>query len=300
MKNSIIQVATGGIGNALHFIPLLKALHKADWKVDIWITKESLWPVCEIFNYLPGVTALCGSTENIPSPYLYDKLLLSSRPENRSFFQGLYPEIEKKILWYDYYPDILGCYLTESEYKFSLFRNELPDVLMPDNHITTSLMDENTLGVFAGYADGRDLKAWPYFTELCKRVRNVMVFGLPLDIKKGHWPEHVGFFSGSLREIVEKIRHLKVFVGNCAGITNLASVTGIPTIIIYGPTCKIKNRPEGANVIQVYSNDVQCRPCQRKDRKTYLSENCDTRTCLYSIKPDQVVQIIEKYIQVSD
>jgi ADP-heptose:LPS heptosyltransferase len=167
---------------------------------------------------------------------------------------------------------------------------------MPDNHIATPIMNENSLGVFAGYAKGRDLKAWPYFAELCTRVRNVLVFGLPTDIQRVHWPKNVSFFSGSLSEIFEKIRHLKVFVGNCAGITNLASVTGIPTIIIYGPTCEIKNRPEGANVIQVFSNDLQCRPCQRKDRKTYLSENCDTRTCLYSIKPGNVVQLIEKFI----
>ncbi len=51
------------------------------------------------------------------------------------------------------------------------------------------------------------------------------------------------------------------FVGIDCGLAHVAAALGVPTVVMFGATSEIKNRPLGPRV-RVMTRDVDCRPCQ--------------------------------------
>jgi ADP-heptose:LPS heptosyltransferase len=55
-------------------------------------------------------------------------------------------------------------------------------------------------------------------------------------------------------EVAEHLRRCKGYLGNDSGITHLAAMLGIPTLVLFGPTDPVLWRPVGpcVRVIQDY------------------------------------------------
>ena len=71
-------------------------------------------------------------------------------------------------------------------------------------------------------------------------------------------------------------------IGNDSGICHLAAFTGLPTLVVFGPTDPAKWKPIGRSVAIVRS-DLDCSPCLEKDKNI-----CDSMKCLRSITPERV------------
>ena len=69
----------------------------------------------------------------------------------------------------------------------------------------------------------------------------------------------------SLREAAGIIARSRGFVGIDTGLTHIAAAVGAPTVVLFGATSEIKNRPLGPRV-RVLTRDLPCRPCQMTPR----------------------------------
>ena len=66
---------------------------------------------------------------------------------------------------------------------------------------------------------GSARKNWPYFDELISRLPQALVLK-----------------NLSLREVAQRLRRCRAYIGNDSGITHLAAYLGCPTIALFGPT----------------------------------------------------------------
>jgi ADP-heptose:LPS heptosyltransferase len=88
--------------------------------------------------------------------------------------------------------------------------------------------------------------------------------------------------------LVGILRQASLFVGNNAGVAQIASFLGTPTIVIFGPTS-----PQTWHVPSETSRavrlDIACSPCFYRDRELGTPEGCATRECLVGLSPQRVL-----------
>ncbi|OGP79291.1 MAG: hypothetical protein A2V86_08660 [Deltaproteobacteria bacterium RBG_16_49_23] len=82
----------------------------------------------------------------------------------------------------------------------------------------------------------------------------------------------------SLTQLGEVYRHCDLYIGGDTGPMHIASLMGIPVVVIYGPTDPVVNEPFGPHR-KVFKN-VGCNPC--RDR------SCKELKCLKEITVDDV------------
>jgi len=89
-------------------------------------------------------------------------------------------------------------------------------------------------------------------------------------------------------ELAAALRSARGFVGNDAGVAQLAGVLGVPTAVIFGPADPVRWKPLGPRVT-VLRPAVDCAPCFETE-----PQNCDGERprCLLETHPVQVQQAI--------
>jgi lipopolysaccharide heptosyltransferase I len=86
----------------------------------------------------------------------------------------------------------------------------------------------------------------------------------------------------SLKQLAGIYQHCHLYIGGDTGPMHIASLMGIPVVVIYGPTDPVVNAPyDGTPSIQVRS-ELPCSPCRDRD--------CQRLDCLRAIKPDDVLR----------
>jgi ADP-heptose:LPS heptosyltransferase len=78
------------------------------------------------------------------------------------------------------------------------------------------------------------------------------------------------------------LRNAVLFVGNDSGVAQLAASTGIPSLLIFGPTSPVTWAPDQPNVTTIHRSIV-CSPCLYVDRSLGTPEGCETRECLLDL-----------------
>jgi len=73
------------------------------------------------------------------------------------------------------------------------------------------------------------------------------------------------------------------FIGNDSGISHLAAFTGMPTVVIFGPSSPKRWKPFGRSV-EVLRPETDCKPCFETGKA-----DCKERKCLEQTTPDMVV-----------
>jgi lipopolysaccharide heptosyltransferase I len=121
----------------------------------------------------------------------------------------------------------------------------------------------------------RDLKASVLFTWGDGELEGVE--GIRKQMKE---PSLLGPRTVSLTQLGEVYRHCDLYVGGDTGPMHIASLMGIPAVVIYGPTNPIENEPFG-NHIKV-RREVGCNPCHEYSCKELL--------CIKAISPDEVFE----------
>jgi len=76
------------------------------------------------------------------------------------------------------------------------------------------------------------------------------------------------------------------FIGNDSGISHLAAFTGIPTVVIFGPSSPKRWKPFGRSV-EVLRPATDCTPCFETEKS-----NCKEMKCLEQTTPDMVVGVL--------
>ena len=77
----------------------------------------------------------------------------------------------------------------------------------------------------------------------------------------------------SLTQLGEVYRHCDLYIGGDTGPMHIASLMGIPVVVIYGPTDPIVNEPFGQH--KKVRKEVGCNPCRKR--------SCKELTCLKAL-----------------
>lgn len=110
-------------------------------------------------------------------------------------------------------------------------------------------------------------KRWPYFTHLAKRFRDVAVVGTPDDLHSNGleglvFPDHVRSFAGKLTllQTAELMASSGLVVANDSGLAHVAGASGVPTVILFGPTPDrtLGQLPPNVTVVRA---GLPCEPC---------------------------------------
>lgn len=87
-----------------------------------------------------------------------------------------------------------------------------------------------------------------------------------------------------LPEIASLLASATLYIGNDSGISHLTSLTGVPELILFGPTDHEVWRPLGQNVTVIRS-DIHCSPCGQE-----VYQECPDAFCLSGLAPERVFE----------
>jgi ADP-heptose:LPS heptosyltransferase len=129
-----------------------------------------------------------------------------------------------------------------------------------------------------------ELKATVIFTWGSEEL--AWVEGIQKEMKE---PSILGPRTESLVQLGEVYRHCDLYIGGDTGPMHIASLMGIPAVVIYGPTDPIVNEPFGKH--RKVRKEVGCNPCRKR--------SCKELTCLKMITVDDVFKATEEILSVT-
>jgi lipopolysaccharide heptosyltransferase I len=112
------------------------------------------------------------------------------------------------------------------------------------------------------------------------------VEGIRKEMKK---PSLLGPKTESLTQLGEVYRHCDLYIGGDTGPMHVASLMGIPAVVIYGPTDPTENEPIG-NHIKV-RKEVGCNPCHEY--------SCKELFCIKAISADEVFKATKEILRLT-
>jgi ADP-heptose:LPS heptosyltransferase len=139
-------------------------------------------------------------------------------------------------------------------------------------------------------------KCWPYpnFAALGRLLKQnsdaaTYLFGGKSDnlngVKSGDFDLNlVG--KSDLKETMEKISEMDIFVTNDSGLMHIAASLQVPVVSIFGPTDECKNAPVGRKHL-VIKQELECRPCYEPWGRIKCIQNVNYK-CLNDISPETV------------
>lgn len=135
-------------------------------------------------------------------------------------------------------------------------------------------------------------KRWPYFAELAKTLLDavptlqIRLIGGKDDEGDGFFPEAPGLVDLrgrlTLSETAWVLRQSALAVGNDCGPMHIADAVRVPSIVLFGPTCELKNGPWQSGIPM--SSDLKCRPCQFDAS----SDTCTEGECMKRLSAELV------------
>lgn len=102
-------------------------------------------------------------------------------------------------------------------------------------------------------------------------------------------PSLLGPRTESLTQLGEVYRRCDLYIGGDTGPTHIASLVGIPAVVIYGPTDPIENEPFGKHM--KVRKEVGCNPCRRY--------SCKELACIKAISADDVFKAAKEILGVT-
>lgn len=93
--------------------------------------------------------------------------------------------------------------------------------------------------------------------------------------------------------LLNLFRSAAAYVGNDSGASHLAAWTGLPSVVIFGPTDPARWRPLGS-AVEIVQPPLECVPCFEVE-----AANCAVEDCLTATMPENVLDALERLILVS-
>jgi len=100
-------------------------------------------------------------------------------------------------------------------------------------------------------------------------------------------PSLLGPKTESLTQLGEVYRHCDLYIGGDTGPMHVASLMGIPAVVIYGPTDPVENEPIGDHI--KVRKEVVCSPCHEY--------SCKELSCIKTISADEVFEATKKILR---
>jgi heptosyltransferase I len=130
----------------------------------------------------------------------------------------------------------------------------------------------------------RELKATIFFTWGHGELE--WVEGIRKEMKEHSF---LGPKTESLTQLGEVYRYCDLYIGGDTGPMHIASLMGIPVVVIYGPTDPIENEPMGNHV--KIRKEVGCNPCHKY--------SCSELLCIKAISADEVFKATKSLLELT-
>ncbi len=139
--------------------------------------------------------------------------------------------------------------------------------LQPDGPLAEAEPEPRSLWLAVHPGSGSEQKNWPedHWTECLRKLAEVkdlrlLMVGGEAEVSRLHrlagvWPtDRLALaVNQPLEQLARRVARCQAFLGHDSGITHLAAALGIPTLVLWGPTCQAVWRPLGQNVRILHS-----------------------------------------------
>lgn len=95
-----------------------------------------------------------------------------------------------------------------------------------------------------------------------------------------------------LSQLAALIAGSDLYLGNDSGVSHLAAMLGVRTIVLFGPSDSEQWAPHGDRVT-VVRHDLECSPCELPNMRS-----CLHRSCLTALYPREVMEILMRLPEV--
>lgn len=292
-ETKVLVVMNAGIGNAVEATPLVQAIRMLWPRAEITIYP----PVGDLFDDWCVVDHVARSADNLNGKSFTHTFVTCSSLVSEC---GDYCDLGKvhRVV------KLLGPQFLKPERQYNLdmirrlgYKGLTPPLYVsirePENTFPSSppqiclIPGSKLLRVWRN-------KRWPYFGELTevllKEHETARVFFL--GTREDQVPS--GVFRSprvidlrdrlTLRETAWVLRHANLAIGNDCGPMHMADAVQTPSIIIFGPTCELKNGPMYKSIVA--TNAFKCALCQYNG--DFLS--CENPVCMTELSPDIVLK----------
>jgi hypothetical protein len=289
----------GGIGNIVLATPLLWALARLGFRVDLLLaadyagTRELLRPWSAVRDiFLDGDLARLAPR--------YDYIVPANPPFYAGRLMGASAGLGRKLAR----PADALFYRDEQEFYLSFARQlgyadeSPPEVCLPISAAPPEGITAETVILAPGCKTGlMAAKRWPHFPELASSFENVAIVGTGDDLRQRDgtplvFPAHARSLVDrlTLRQTAETMAGAGVVIANDSGLAHVAAAVGVPTLILFGPTPDRSLGPFPRNVTTLRLG-LACEPCWFGAR--FVA--CGSRiTCLAGMEVRAVVAEIRR------
>lgn len=293
-KTVLVHLASG-IGNIVLATPLLLALHRHGFVVDLLLDAD--YPeTADLFLDWQTVRAVYSGHNRprgrydvrVPAipPFYWGRFQRSyrgradavARPPDELFYRD-------ERAYYLKFAQALGCGVDDHLYAF-----------LPVAPALTQGVSRKTLVLAPGCKTSEmAAKRWPYFDRLAEFFADVAIVGTADDLHRFdgspiRFPDHVRLLTGrlTLRETAGVLAACGAVVANDSGLGHLAAALGVPTILLFGPTphLTLGRFPPNVTVLRA---GLPCEPCWRARPLSACGARVD---CLAQLPVDAAVAAI--------
>ncbi len=271
------------------------------WRFIVGLRKQKFDVVLDFHGILKSglLSFLSGSRERIG----YDR---SSTKEGNSLFSNVKVRLPKeKISRFERNFALLrGMGLEVEDFKYSLH------ISPPDREYVASFLKSSAtplkrplIAIHPGTSIKALFKRWPpdQYARLADRLARELsatvlftwgteelewVEGIRREMEE---PSLLGPKTESLTQLGEVYRQCDLYIGGDTGPMHIASLMGIPVVVIYGPTDPIENEPFG-NHIKI-RKEVGCNPCHKY--------SCKELHCIKAVSADEVFKATKEILSLT-
>jgi len=271
------------------------SIHQKEWA---WLFQEDTEIPSVFRNYLSS----------------FQKAYLFSTHQQELLIRGLKRAGLEKVVWIPSFPDCEKAITLETLQREVLESENIPwgkkdkyiipgrkDIKEAQKLLRQYKNDGESHPLWAIHpGSGSPDKNWPLerFLETAqilrdrRRVQPIFLLG-PVEQESGlilnskiqaqHWPVIKGIGLPLLAGVLSLCAG---YLGNDSGVSHLAAVVGIPTVVLFGPTGPAFWSPQGP-AVKILKPSIHCAPCDRE-----IMRSCPDKACLDDLEVRQVYEVI--------
>lgn len=272
-RRGVLVHLAAGVGNVVLATPLLVALDRAGFAVDVLLDADYP-PTAELLGGWSVVREVYGCGARRAAHLLgrgdYAHVVPAVPPFYWPRFWRLYPRaprVTRRPPDALFYEDEQAYYLAFAD-ALGARADPRPVYRLPVAASAEFGAGRGTLALAPGCKGGEMAgKRWPYFAELAARFADVVVVGTGDDLRRAdgaalEFPAHARLYVDrlTLRETASLLAACGAVVANDSGLAHVAAAVGAPVVMIFGPTPDRALGPLAPNVTVVRAG-LPCEPC---------------------------------------